>query len=106
MFRNKNFLVVDDNDINRILLKTQLSELGAQVTEAANGVEAVELARKGSFDLIFLDLRMPVVSGFDVIRAFHRGGHAANGETPVIAVTAHALPQQRKQILDADFTIA
>lgn len=103
MFRDKNFLVVDDNDINRILLKTQLSELGAQVSEAADGIEAVENVRTRSFDLIFLDLRMPGISGFDVIRAIRRDGRATNGETPVIAVTAHALPQQRRQILEAGF---
>lgn len=103
MFRDKNFLVVDDNDINRIFLKTQLAELGAQVTEAASGVEAVENIRTRYFDLIFLDLRMPGISGFDVMRVIRRDSRAVNGETPVIAVTAHALPQQRRQILEAGF---
>ncbi len=103
MFRDKNFLVVDDNDINRIFLKTQLSELGAHVTEAASGVEAVKNVRTRHFDLIFLDLRMPGISGFDVMRVIRRDSRAVNGETPVIAVTAHALPQQRRQILEAGF---
>ncbi|BBA32963.1 uncharacterized protein sS8_0998 [Methylocaldum marinum] len=105
MFRDKNFLVVDDNEINRILLKTQLSQMGAQVTEARSGNEAVESIRTLCFDLIFLDLRMPGITGFDVMRAIRQDAQRFNDkETPVIAVTAHALPQQRKEILEAGFS--
>jgi CheY-like chemotaxis protein len=105
MFRDKNFLVVDDNEINRILLKTQLSQFGAQVTEARSGSEAVENIRTHCFDLIFLDLRMPGITGFDVMRAIHQDAKGLNDkETPVIAVTAHALPQQRREILEAGFS--
>jgi len=104
MFRHKNFLVVDDNEINRILLTTQLSQLGAQVIEARSGVEAIESIRTHHFDLIFLDLRMPGITGYDVLRVMHRDALVANRDTPVIAVTAHALSQQRREILDAGFS--
>ncbi|MGX2030879.1 response regulator [Methylocaldum gracile] len=103
MFRQKNFLVVDDNEINRILLTTQLSDLGAHVIEAGSGIKAVEKIRTHYFDLIFLDLRMPGVSGFDVIQAIRMDAEFFNRNTPIIAVTAHALPQQRKEILEAGF---
>jgi len=104
MFRNKNFLVVDDNEINRILLKTQISQLGAQVTEAGSGTDAVENVRTQHFDMIFLDLRMPGITGFDVLQTIRQDDLAINRDTPVIAVTAHALSQQRREILDAGFT--
>jgi CheY-like chemotaxis protein len=104
MFRDKNFLVVDDNEINRILLKTQLSQWGAQITEAGSGAEAVEHVRTHRFDMIFLDLRMPGMTGFDVLRTIQRDAQAVNRNTPVIAVTAHAHSQQRREILDTGFS--
>ncbi|HYE34218.1 response regulator [Methylocaldum sp.] len=103
MFRHKNFLVIDDHEINRILLKTQLSQLSAQVAEAEDGTKAVEHIRTQHFDMIFLDLRMPGMTGFDVMQAIRHDVLVVNRDTPVIAVTAHALPQQRTEILKAGF---
>jgi two-component system sensor histidine kinase BarA len=101
---DKCFLVVDDNDINRILLKSQLFELGAKVFVAQDGKEALELIRTTRFDLIFLDLLMPGMSGLDVMKELRRTDDILNRHTPVIAVTAHARPQQRETILRAGFS--
>jgi len=58
-------LLVDDEDFNRYLLKSILNKWGASYSEARNGLEAVELARQENFDLILMDVRMPVMDGFE-----------------------------------------
>jgi CheY-like chemotaxis protein len=79
-------LVVDDDALIRDALRLLLEELGARVTEAAGGAEAILQLQAGSFDLVLCDLRMPDVDGFAVIRwirADRRSQHL-----PVVAVTA------------------
>ncbi len=99
----KMFLIADDNEINRILLKLQLSKLGADICEAKDGSEAYELMASIPFDLVLLDLQMPVMSGLTIMRRL-RSGPGVNAKTPVIAVTAHALPGQKDALIQAGFT--
>jgi signal transduction histidine kinase/ActR/RegA family two-component response regulator len=95
-----NVLVVDDNDVNRMVLNAFLSKEGIPFSEAVNGYEALEQIRLGQFDLVLLDIQMPDISGIDVAMRLN----ATMASTPVlIAVTAHAFPEQRQAILDAGF---
>lgn len=83
-------LVVDDSRISRRALIRLLRREGAQeIAEAANGAEAVEAAAEGSFDLIVMDLTMPVMSGFDACRSICEADPAAR----VAIVTADVQPQ-------------
>jgi CheY-like chemotaxis protein len=79
-------LVVDDDELIRDALRLLLEELGAGVTEAADGREALERLEAGSFDLVLCDLRMPEVDGFAVIRRIR--GDRRWRDLPVVAVTA------------------
>jgi two-component system, sensor histidine kinase len=79
-------LVVDDNEINVLLLETVLENLGANVTVAHNGQEALDIARSQSFDLVFLDVQMPGMSGLDVARSLRKEKYY----TPIIAFSASA----------------
>ena len=99
---SRTFLVADDNEINRTLLKSQLLQSQAVVLEAKNGKESLELLNSVHFDLIFLDLQMPVINGMDIMR-YLKTNDNVNAETPVIAVTAHALPNQLSTVLEAGF---
>ncbi len=99
---SRTFLVADDNDINRTLLKSQLLQSHAVVLEAKNGKESLELLNSVAFDLIFLDLHMPVINGMDIMR-YLKSNDNVNAETPVIAVTAHALPNQLSTVLEVGF---
>jgi len=100
-WRDFNVLVVDDNDINRMVLTAFLTKAGIAHTEAANGREALERIRGGDIDLVLLDIQMPDISGIDVANRLRE----ATVPLPVlIAVTAHAFPEQRKAILEAGFT--
>lgn len=96
-----NVLVVDDNEINRMVLTAFLSKAGIPFSEAINGHEAIERIRLGDFDVVLLDIQMPDISGIEVAKRLH----AELAPTPVlIAVTAHAFPAQRQAILDAGFS--
>ncbi|MGV8984779.1 MAG: ATP-binding protein [Cypionkella sp.] len=89
-------LVVDDNEINRDLLKAMLQRLGHRVTLATGGQEAVALAEKATFDAILMDISMPDMNGIQATHAILTG-KGPNRATPVIAVTAHALPNERQK---------
>jgi len=66
-----NILIVDDVKENRYVLKQFLENLGFTIFQAENGLEAIETARKHSFDLIFMDIQMPVMNGIEATLAFH-----------------------------------
>jgi two-component system sensor histidine kinase BarA len=100
--QDKTFLIADDNEINRILLKLQLTKLGVKIIEAKDGGEAYELLASIPFDLVFLDLQMPVMSGLAIMRRL-RSEPGVNAKTPVVAVTAHALPDQKHTLVKAGF---
>ena len=80
-------LVVDDGAENRELVSLVLSQQGLWVEEADDGRVAVEMAKKGGFDLILMDMQMPVMDGYAATRAIRAAGIA----TPVVALTANAM---------------
>ncbi len=84
-------LVIEDNDINRILAREMLENAGHTVSEAHNGETGVSTARNTRFDLIFMDISMPVMDGRTAARLI-RQGHGKSANTPIVALTAHALP--------------
>lgn len=95
----KRVLIVDDAAGNRALLSDILSNLGFELTEATNGLEALEYARQISPDLILMDLRMPVIDGLEATRMI-RQDHALNG-VPIIAVSANVHQEDKTKSLTA-----
>jgi signal transduction histidine kinase/CheY-like chemotaxis protein len=92
-------LVTDDNRENLLLLKSTLEEVGFDVLEAQNGEEAVEVFQRESPDFIWMDMRMPVMDGYEAVRHIRR---CSGGDTiPIIAITASAFKQQHSEILAA-----
>lgn len=96
-------LVADDNDINRMVLKAQLADKGVEIIEAANGSQAMALADSLPFDLILMDLQMPDYSGMEVLKHIKGNAEGVNFSTPVIAVTAHASPDQLQSSKNIQF---
>ena len=84
-------LVVDDVEQNRELLRAILTSFDAEVTEARDGQEAVEVADTQRFDVILMDLQMPRLDGVAAARAI-RVKSALNQATPILAITADVLP--------------
>ena len=94
---NRKILLVEDNSLNRLLAYTILTEYGAIVSEAENGAEAVEIMRKENFDIVLMDIQMPVMDGImatQIIRS------EISKTIPVIALTANAIKGKEDQFLD------
>ncbi|HHJ37871.1 MAG: hypothetical protein AXA67_01940 [Methylothermaceae bacteria B42] len=102
--KQNRILVVDDNDINRMVVKAQLADKGIEIIEAANGSQAMELADSLPFDLILMDLQMPDYSGVEVLKHIKSNAQGVNFATPVVAVTAHASPDQLESLKKIQFS--
>jgi len=91
-------LVVDDNSVNRKILARQLELAGASTDAAAGGQEALELWRKGGYDLVLADLQMPTMDGFELARRIRESEAAEQrARTPILAVTASTLEEQEQK---------
>ncbi|WP_368484077.1 ATP-binding protein [Phaeobacter sp. HF9A] len=97
----RNLLVIEDNDINRLLLEKMLSDLGHCVVTASGGAEGLSLVEAHDFDLILTDISMPEVDGMEVLRRIRAERLADDIE--VVALTAHAAAEDHARILDAGF---
>lgn len=98
----KTALVVDDNEINRMILTDMLHDLGLQVEEAADGYTALDLLAKRPFDVLLLDISMPGIDGIETLNRF-RALDVDWCALPAIAVTAHAAKEDHEAILKASF---
>lgn len=99
--QHMNVLVVDDNEVNRLVLTSFLQSNGIASTVAVNGSEALSMIREQEYDVVLLDIQMPDISGIDVASEVR----SMSGTNPaLIAVTAHAFPEQRDAIINAGFS--
>ncbi|MGA9385655.1 MAG: response regulator [Candidatus Sulfotelmatobacter sp.] len=94
-------LVAEDNAVNRELLRELLEARGYAVSEACNGQEALQMIEKTEPELLLLDIGMPVLDGFGVIRKIRENPGLAS--LPVVAVTAYAMRGDRETILASGF---
>lgn len=99
----KKILVVEDNDDNREILVYRLRHMGTyEILVASNGKEAVETAARAKPDLIFMDLKMPVMDGLEATRVLRQMDWGKN--LPVVAITALAVEGDREKALEAGCT--
>lgn len=96
--RPKRILLVEDNEINRVVAREMLTAAGHLVTEATNGKRAVEIVASEAFDLIFMDISMPIMDGRQATRVI-RGGQGAGAQTPIVALTANAMAEEQETFL-------
>ncbi len=94
-------LLVEDNELNRDMLSRRLQRRGFQVDLAADGKEGLQMADASMPDLILLDLSLPEMDGWEVLRRLKV--HPRMKSIPVIALTAHALVTDRNRALEAGF---
>jgi CheY-like chemotaxis protein len=92
-------LLVEDIELNRDLVAELLADLGISVTMAVNGREGVQQALTGWFDLVLMDIQMPIMDGLDATRLIRADRRFS--KMPIIAMTAHAMTGDRNQSLDA-----
>jgi signal transduction histidine kinase/ActR/RegA family two-component response regulator len=96
--RDARLLLADDNAINRQVVRLFLQPQGAIITEAANGAEALELLARQPFDLVLLDVHMPIMDGIEAISRI-RASTESWGKLPVIALTADAMSGDRERLI-------
>ena len=97
-------LLVEDNEINIYVAQIILEKVGCIVTVARNGEEAVKLFQESEiyqFDAILMDVRMPIMNGLDATRAIRRMDRPDAPEVPIIAMTADAFDEERRNTLEA-----
>jgi CheY-like chemotaxis protein len=97
------FLVVDDVQINRmLLLQMLLLECPqAQITEAVNGVEALQAMQRGPFDVVFMDMLMPQMDGIEACQRIRSDLPAPARQTPVLGLTANVNMNDKERFLEA-----
>jgi CheY-like chemotaxis protein len=93
-------LVAEDNKVSQVLARGLLEKQGHRVTIATNGVEAIQAFKNGSFDLILMDVQMPMMDGFEATGAI-RLIEGSGRRTPIIALTAHAMGSDHQRCLAA-----
>ena len=99
-FRNLHVLVAEDNTINQKLIKHTLENIGLTITLADNGKEALELRCTQEFDVIFMDIQMPIMNGIEATHAILKYEETHNiPHIPIIALTANALKGDKARFL-------
>jgi two-component system CheB/CheR fusion protein len=96
-------LVVDDLPLNRLIASRLLEWQGHVVAEAHDGNEAIDMTARQAFDVVLMDIQMPGMTGVEATRMIRQREKLCGGHLPVIALTAHALQEERDQILHEGF---
>ena len=95
---------MEDNSLNREIATVLLEETGAVVEEAENGLVAVNMVKNSSpgyYDLVFMDIQMPVMNGYEATRAIRALPDAEKAALPIVAITANAFDEDRQNAAKA-----
>ena len=98
-FKKVKLLLVEDNPINQVVEIALLQHAGMEPALAHNGLEAIQLASSRPFDIILMDMSMPVMDGIEATRKIRE--LPAHGQTPILALTANVLAEQHQKCLEA-----
>ena len=96
-----NVLLVEDNPVNQAVAERMLERVGLRIALAMDGRAAVDAVRQNAFDLVLMDVQMPVLDGLDATRAIRVHEAGLGRHTPIVALTANAMAQERDQCLAA-----
>lgn len=95
---NMDILLVEDNEMNTLLTSAIMHGTGANITEADNGIDAIQYLRSRSFDLVLMDLNLPLMDGFDTTRYIR---DHISATLPIIAITANVVSGEEEKCKDA-----
>lgn len=103
-FEGKRLLLVEDNELNMEIAQTILEAVGFVIDTANDGSVAVEQMKKmpaGTYDLILMDVQMPIMNGYQATRAIRALDDPAKAATPIVAMTANAFDEDRKEAIES-----
>ena len=103
-FSNLRVLLVEDHPVNTLVAKRLLEQFGAWVDTAKNGAvgyDKLTQSKSGTYNLIFMDIQMPVLNGYEATRAIRSSGHPQAKSIPIIAMTANAFAEDIQKSLDS-----
>jgi len=98
VLKSKRILVVDDDAKNLFVITSALERQGAEVATALNGIKAIEILKMEQFDLVFMDIMMPEMNGFEAIESIRNDLKLT--ELPIIALTAKAMKEDQQKSKD------
>lgn len=102
-FKNKHVLLVEDNELNSEIASEILKNYGFCVDMAENGAVAIDKVKKaseGEYDLVLMDVQMPIMNGYEATKCIRALDSASNANIPIIAMTANAFDEDRKTALE------
>ncbi len=99
--QNRRILVAEDNAINRLVAVRILELAGHEVVVVVNGQEALDALAQGTFDIVLMDVQMPILDGFEATAQIRAQETASGKHLPIVAMTAHAMKGDRERCLDA-----
>ena len=100
-FNGKRVLLVEDMEMNQILASTILNEMGCEVEVADNGQIAIEKVQKSNYDVILMDIQMPVMNGYEAATAIRALPDERYKKVPIIAMTANAFDEDRQRAIES-----
>lgn len=99
--RKYKVLVTEDNVTNQQVAKAILSKLNLEVDIANDGMEAIEKLKRNDYDIVFMDIEMPGIDGYEATRRIRKSKEVRNPDIPIIAMSAHVLKGEREKCLEA-----
>jgi CheY-like chemotaxis protein len=105
--KSKRILLVEDDLVSQFYLKTLLSENGFDVQSVSNGKDALSSFSKEKFDIIILDIQIPIINGIEVTKKIKEKEKSKKKKTPIIALTAYSYEEDKKLFIEIgmDFCI-
>ena len=92
-------LLVEDNEVNALIAKRIMKNWDVQITHALNGAQAIALAQSQYFDIVLMDLQMPIMDGYEATRSIRAAGYSRR-DLPIIALTASAMANEKDQAFE------
>lgn len=97
---NNRILIVEDDDISQFLINKMMTDLGYHTFIVSNGIEALEILESEKFDLILMDIEMPIISGYETTRRIRSSNITQLSQIPIIGISANPLENDVKPFLE------